>query len=99
MPLIKYFGFVGSALFLSLMGLGWFFSQPQSEPPEPSPRVSDKPTIRIASAEQLPERVIIDTNGDGWNDPECVKHHHLYPPLFAIRATREHRQHVGNALL
>jgi hypothetical protein len=62
MPLIKYFGFVGSALVLLLIGLGWCFPQPLSEPREPPGGVTYRPAIRIASAEQLPERVIIDTN-------------------------------------
>jgi hypothetical protein len=59
MPLIKYFGFVGSALFLLLIGSGWCFPRPPSKPPSGVP---DRPAIRIASAEQLPERVIIDTS-------------------------------------
>src|SRR5215471_18275500 len=59
MPLIKYFTFVGSALTLSLIGLGWCLPQPL---PEPSSGATDRPAIRIASAEQLPERVIIDTS-------------------------------------
>ena len=59
MPLIKYFAFVGSALTLSLIGLGWCLPQPL---PEPASGVTDRPPIRIASAEQLPERVIIDTS-------------------------------------
>ena len=59
MPLIKYFGFVGSALVLLLIGLGWCLPQPLPEPPN---GVTDRPAIRIASAEQLPERVIIDTS-------------------------------------
>ena len=50
MPLIKYFAFVGSALTLSLIGLGWCLAQPL---PEPASGVTD---------EQLPERVIIDTS-------------------------------------
>ncbi len=62
MPLIKYFGFVGSALVLFLIGLGWCLPQPPSELPEPPGDVIDRPAIRIASAERLPERVIIDTN-------------------------------------
>jgi hypothetical protein len=61
MPLIKYFGFVGSALVLLLIGSGWCFPHPPSEPPEPHD-VTDRPVIRIASAERLPERVIIDTS-------------------------------------
>jgi hypothetical protein len=62
MPLIKYFGFVGSALVLLLIGSGWCFPQPRSEPPKPPDSVIDRPAIRIASAERLPERVIIDTS-------------------------------------
>ena len=59
MPLIKYFGFVGCALVLLLIGLGWCFPHPLSEPPD---GVTDRPVIRIASAEQLPERVSINTS-------------------------------------
>ena len=61
MPLIKYFGFVGSALVLLLIGFGWCFPQPPSEPSGP-PGVTDRPVIRIASVERLPERVTIDTS-------------------------------------
>ena len=32
MPLLRYFGFAGSALVLLLFGLSWCFSQPVSEP-------------------------------------------------------------------
>ena len=49
MPLIKYFAFVGSALTLSLIGLGWCLPQPLPEPPS---GVTDRPAIRIASAEK-----------------------------------------------
>jgi hypothetical protein len=59
MPLIGYFGFVGTGLVLLLIGLGWCFPQPTAESPG---SVSNGPTIRIASAERLPERVVIDTS-------------------------------------
>lgn len=59
MPLIKYFSFVGSALVLLLVGLGWCFPQPATEP---LVSATDRPTIRIASADKLPERVVIDTS-------------------------------------
>jgi hypothetical protein len=59
MPLIKYFSFVGSALAILLIGLGWCFPQPVAEP---LGSAANGPAIRIASAEQLPERVIIDTS-------------------------------------
>ena len=59
MPLIKYFGFVGSALVLMLIGLGWCLPQQAAEPVGDT---AERPAIRIASAERLPERVIIDTS-------------------------------------
>jgi hypothetical protein len=37
MPLIKYFAFVGSALTLSLIGLGWCLPQPLPESPSGVP--------------------------------------------------------------
>lgn len=59
MPLIKYFGFVGSALVLVLIGLGRCLPQQVAESTGGS---TDRPAIRITSAERLPERVIIDTS-------------------------------------
>lgn len=59
MPLMKYFGFVGSALALLLIGLGWCFPQPASESIGTD---KERLTIRISSAEQVPERVVIDTS-------------------------------------
>lgn len=58
MPLIKYFGFVGTALYLSLIAIGWCFPQSASES---IAGAKERPTIRINSAERLPERVVIDT--------------------------------------
>jgi hypothetical protein len=69
MPLMKYFVFVGSALVLLLLGLGWCFPQSLAEPPAAE---ADRPAIRIASAEQLPERVIIDTSLPTIAPPENV---------------------------
>jgi hypothetical protein len=59
MPLMRYFGFVGSALLLLLFGLDWYLPQPVVEPVR---AVTDKPVIRISSIEKLPERVVIDTS-------------------------------------
>jgi hypothetical protein len=59
MPLLRYFGFAGSALALLLFGLSWYFPQPVSEPVRSG---IDGPVIRISSVEQLPERVDIDTS-------------------------------------
>jgi hypothetical protein len=58
MPLMRYFGFVGSALLLLLFGLDWYLPQPV----EPVGGVTDRPVIRISSIEMLPERVVIDTS-------------------------------------
>ena len=59
MPLLRYFGFAGSALILLLFGLSWYFPQPVSEPIRSG---IDRPVIRISSVEQLPERVDIDSS-------------------------------------
>jgi len=59
MPLMRYFGFVGSALLLLLFVLDWYLPQPVVEPVR---AVTDKPVIRIGSIEKLPERVVIDTS-------------------------------------
>ena len=59
MPLIKYFGFVGSALVILLLGVSWCFPQPV---PDPIPSSMGRPVIRISSVEKLPDRVDIDTS-------------------------------------
>jgi hypothetical protein len=56
MPLLRYFGFAGSALVLLLFGLSWFVPQPVAEPIRTG---IDRPVIRINSVEKLPERVDI----------------------------------------
>jgi hypothetical protein len=59
MPLLRYFGLVGSALLLLLFGLSWYLPQPVAEPVG---AVTDRPVIRISSIEMLPEPVVIDTS-------------------------------------
>jgi hypothetical protein len=59
MPLIKYFGFVGSALALLLISISWCFPDRAMVPGNTD---AERPAIRISSAERAPERVIIDTN-------------------------------------
>src|SRR5262245_41140926 len=59
MPLLRYFGFAGSALVLLLFGLSWSVPQPVAEPIRSG---IDRPVIRITSVEQLPERVDIDSS-------------------------------------
>jgi hypothetical protein len=58
MPLMKYFGFVGSALLLLLLGLDWYLPPPAAE----AIRTVDTPVIRISSIEKSPDRVDIDTS-------------------------------------
>jgi hypothetical protein len=76
MPLMKYFGFVGSALVLLLIGLGWCLPQQEAEPTGGS---TDRPAIRIASAERLPERVIIDTSLPTIVSPPSVEFAERWP--------------------
>jgi hypothetical protein len=57
MPLMRYFGFVGSALWLLLFVLDWYRPQPVVEAVR---AVTAKPVIRISSIEKLPGRVVID---------------------------------------
>ncbi|MCK1481505.1 hypothetical protein IVB25_01765 [Bradyrhizobium sp. 193] len=59
MPLIKYCGFVGSALVLLLIAISWCFPQQATGPGNSD---VERPPIRISSAERAPERVIIDTS-------------------------------------
>jgi hypothetical protein len=59
MPLMKYFGFVGSALVLLLIAIGWCFPQHAMGFGGSD---ADRPVIRISSAERPHERVIIDTS-------------------------------------
>jgi hypothetical protein len=59
MPLLRYFGFAGSALVLLLFGLSRTVPQPVAEPIRSG---IDRPVIRISSVEKLPERVDIDSS-------------------------------------
>lgn len=59
MPLLRYFGFVGSVLALLLVGMGWGVPQPK---PDIVSDVAERQRIRISSVEHAPERVVIDTN-------------------------------------
>lgn len=59
MPLMKYFGFVGSALVLLLIAIVWCLPQQAMGPGNSGVA---RPSIRISSTERAPERVIIDTS-------------------------------------
>jgi hypothetical protein len=59
MPLLKYFGFVGSALLSLLLALNWLLPEAKTESVNAD---AERPVIRISSIEKLPEKVDIDTN-------------------------------------
>ena len=69
MPLLKYFGFVGTALLLLLLGLSWLLPEFKTE----NIRADiDKSVIRISSIEKLPDRVVYDTSVPAIASPQTV---------------------------
>ena len=61
MPLLQYFGWVGSFLFAALIATNWCLPvpiAPQSEVP-----LDQKISIRIYTDHKWPERVVLDTSG------------------------------------
>lgn len=69
MPLARYFGFVGTALLILLLGVSWLVSEPV---PEAASNDINKPVIRISSIEKLPDRVIFDTSLPPTRPPSAV---------------------------
>ena len=59
MPIGRYMAWIGTALLALLFVANWF--QPQSFA-EPAAHEINRPVIRIASMQQPPERIVIDTN-------------------------------------
>ena len=59
MPIARYVAWVGTSLLALLFATNWFLPKPLAEP---TYEAIDKPVIRIASIQQTPERVVIDTN-------------------------------------
>jgi hypothetical protein len=59
MPIVRYIAWVGTSLLMSLFVANRFLPEPL---PVPAREAVDKPVIRIASNQQPPERVVIDTN-------------------------------------
>jgi hypothetical protein len=59
MPIGRYIAWVGASLLALLFVADWYL--PKSLP-EPGPEASNRPVIRIASIQQLPERIVIDTS-------------------------------------
>jgi hypothetical protein len=58
MPLLRYFGIVGPALLMLLLGVNWILP---GSVPEPVNASIERPAIRISSIEKLPERVVFET--------------------------------------
>jgi len=81
MPLVKYFGFVGSALVLLLLGVSWYFPQSTAESVHGT---IDKSAIRISSIEKPLERVVIDTNLPTIVPPSSTIAAAVQPPQAAL---------------
>ena len=81
MPLMKYFGFVGSALVLLLLATNWLLPEPTVEPVHGSIQM---PVIRISSIETLPERVIFDTSMRYVTPVQSVTQVAVQPPRSAF---------------
>jgi hypothetical protein len=59
MPIVRYITWVGTSLLALLFVANWYL--PESLP-EPAHEAIEKPVIRIASIQQSPERIVIDTS-------------------------------------
>ena len=59
MPIGRYMAWVGTALLALLFMANWFLPQSLAEPTGDE---INRPVIRIASMQQPPERIVIDTN-------------------------------------
>jgi hypothetical protein len=59
MPIMRYIAWVGTSLLALLFVANWFLPEYSAEP---TPNVSNRPVIRIASIQQPPERIDIDTS-------------------------------------
>src|ERR1700757_4744857 len=59
MPIVRYMAWVSISLLALLFAANWFLA---GSLPEPTHEAVDKPVIRIASVQQPPERIVIDTS-------------------------------------
>ena len=78
MPVGRYFALVGATLLALLYVADWFL--PKS-PPEQTADAVAKPVIRIASVQQPPERIIIDTSQPTITPPPIVQDTTASKPL------------------
>ena len=61
MPLLKYFGWVGSLLVAALFAANWCFSVPIARSRPSDVPLNQTMNIRIRSDHKWPERVVFDT--------------------------------------
>ena len=61
MPLLQYFGWVGSFLLAALFATNWCFSAPTARVPVSDVPLDQKVHIRIHTDHKWPERVVLDT--------------------------------------
>jgi hypothetical protein len=61
MPLLQYFGWVGSFLLAALLGANWCLPAPID--PQSDVALDQKVHIRIHTDHKWPERVVLDTTG------------------------------------
>jgi hypothetical protein len=61
MPLLQYFGWVGSFLFAALIAANWCCSSPTAPAPRSGVPLDQKINIRIHTDQKWPERVVFDT--------------------------------------
>ena len=59
MPIARYIAWVGASLLALLFVVNYFFPE---ESAAPAREASNRPVIRIASVQQPPERIVIDTS-------------------------------------
>ena len=59
MPIVRFITWVGTSLLALVFVADWYLPKPL---PEPAGDAINKPVIRIASVQQPPERIIIDTS-------------------------------------
>jgi hypothetical protein len=106
MFIVRYIAWVGASLIALLFVANWYL--PKSSP-EPAPEASNRPNIRIASMQQPPERVVIDTSlptlgpppptlfGDAVPDhpsPVLESYASLTSPATAVNLDRKKRKVV-----
>jgi len=61
MPVLRYFGWVGSFLLALLFVANWFFPEPIARASSSDLPLRDKIVIRIHSDHKWPEKVVLDT--------------------------------------